>query len=54
MSFGSMWYKKYITKGKERKNGSEYKNLTTRIDNLSKERKQYDCLIQSTNQLITS
>ena len=36
---------KYVVKGKERKDCIEYKNLKTKIDNLSKERKQYDCLI---------
>ena len=47
--------KKYIVKEKERKDCILYlTNLATKIDNLSKERKQYNSLIQSTNQLITS
>ena len=46
--------KKHVVKVKERKECIEYKNLATKIRNLSKERKQSDCLIQSTNQLITS
>ena len=47
--------KKHIVKVKERKDCIEYKkNIATKIDNLSKERKQYDGVIQSTDQLITS
>ena len=46
--------KMYIVEGKERKDCIEYKkNLATKVDNLAKERKKFDCLIQSTNQLIT-
>ena len=46
---------KFIVNGKERKDCIEYrKNLTEKIDNLSKEKTQYECLIKSTNQLITS
>ena len=37
---------KYIVKGKERKDCFDHKNiLTTKIDNLSKERKQFECFI---------
>ena len=46
----------FIVKGKKEKKRLYWvlKNLVTRIDNLSKERNKYDCLIQRTNQLITS
>ena len=44
---------KFILKGKERKECFEHKKyLATKIDNLTEDRKQLDCLIQSTNQLI--
>ena len=44
---------KFIVKGKERKECFGHKKcLATKIDNLTKDRKQLDCLIQSTDQLI--
>ena len=46
---------KHIVKGKERKECLDHKKiLATKIDKLTKDRKQFDCLIQSTNQLIIS
>ena len=46
---------KHIVKGKKRKDSYDHKNiLATKIDNLSKDRKKFDYLIQSTNQLIIS
>ena len=46
---------KYIVKEKERKECFEHKKfLATKSDNLTKDRKKLDCLIQSTNQLIVS
>ena len=46
---------KHIVKEKERKDCFDHKQiLETKIDNLTKDRKQFDCLIQSTNQLIIS
>ena len=30
------------------------KTLATKVDNLTKDKKQFDCLIQNINQLITS
>ena len=46
---------KYIVKGKKRKDCYDHKNiLAKKIDNLSKDRKKFDYLIQSTNQLIIS
>ena len=41
---------KHIVEGKERKECFEHKNiLATKIDKLTKDRKQFDRLIQSTN-----
>ena len=46
---------KHILKGKERKEYFYHKKiLATKIDKLTKDRKQFDCLIQSTNKLIIS
>ena len=46
---------KHIVKGKERKDCFDHKQiLATKIDNLTKDINQFDCLIQSTNQSIIS